>query len=51
MPQKTKARSATKRTKVKDLPKPKRKLNSNEMKKIKGGTITNRKAGEKPLEF
>ena len=51
MPQKLKARAATKRTKVKDLPKAKGKLTSNEMKKIKGGTITVRKAGEKRVEF
>ncbi|HEY6121408.1 MAG TPA: hypothetical protein VIV66_15725 [Pyrinomonadaceae bacterium] len=51
MPQKAKARAATKRTKVKALPKPKRKLSSNEMKKVKGGLITVRKAGEKPVEY
>jgi hypothetical protein len=51
VPQKPKARAATKRTKVRDLPKAKGKLTSNEMKKIKGGTLTVRKAGEKPVEY
>jgi hypothetical protein len=49
VPQKPKAKAATKRTKVKNLPKA-GKLTSNGMKKIKGGVLSLRKAGEKPVE-
>jgi hypothetical protein len=50
MPKAEKTKSATKRTKVKDLPKPKQELSGKSMKKIKGGIIAVRKAGEKPVE-
>jgi len=50
MPKATKTKS-TKRTKVKDLPKPKQELSGKSMKKVKGGIIAVRKAGEKPVEY
>jgi len=51
MATKAKAKSASKRTKVKSLPKSTKQLSGKSMKKIKGGLITVRKAGEKPVEY
>ena len=53
MAKNTKAAKTTKksRTKVKDLPKPKQELTGKSMKKVKGGIIAVRKAGEKPVEY
>lgn len=54
MATKSKSKTATKRTKVKDLPKSKKELSGKSMKKIKGGgaeSISVRKAGEKPVEY
>ena len=51
MKEKAKAKSSTKRTKVKDLPKSKQELSAKNMKKVKGGIIAVRKAGEKPVEY
>jgi hypothetical protein len=51
MPKSAKKTSARKRTTVKKLPKVKQQLTSKSMKKVKGGLITVRKAGEKPVEY
>ena len=51
VPQKPKAKTTTRRTKVKDLPKSKKQLAGKDLKKIKGGIIAVRKAGEKPVEY
>ena len=51
MPAKSKSKTASKRTKVKNLPKSPKELSGKSMKKIKGGLITVRKAGEKPVEY
>jgi hypothetical protein len=54
MATKSKAKSASKRTKVKSLPKSTKELSGKSMKKIKGGSDTQlsvRKAGEKPVEY
>jgi len=51
MPKATKKASARKRTSVKQLPRRKQELSGKSMKKVKGGLITVRKAGEKPLEY
>lgn len=50
MPAKSKSTTASKRTKVSNLPKSAKSLSGKSMKKIKGGLISGRKAGEKPLE-
>jgi len=50
VPQKAKAKT-TKRTKAKDLPKSTKQLTGKDLKKIKGGLIAVRKAGEKPVEY
>jgi len=51
MPKSTKKASARRRTSVKQLPRTKQALTSKSMKKVKGGLITVRKAGEKPVEY
>ena len=55
MATKSKAKPASKRTKVKSLPKSTKELSGKSMKKIKGGgsdpQVTVRKAGEKPVEY
>ena len=51
MPKTTKKSSARKRTTVKQLPKAKQQLTGKSMKKVKGGIIAIRKAGEKPIEL
>ena len=51
MPKSTKETPARKRTSVKQLPRAKQQLTSKSMKKVKGGLITVRKAGEKPVEY
>ena len=51
MAAKTKSKTASKRTKVKSLPKSPKQLSGKSMKKVKGGLITVRKAGEKPVEY
>jgi|GEM_PF-3620473 len=38
MAQRTKTKATTKRTKVKDLPKPKRELTGQDLKKVQGGS-------------
>jgi hypothetical protein len=43
--------SARRRTNVKQLPRTKQELSSKSMKKVKGGIIAIRKAGEKPVEY
>jgi hypothetical protein len=48
---KNKKSTARRRTSVKNLPRPKQELTAKNMKKIKGGLITVRKAGEKPVEY
>jgi len=47
---KTEKNPARKRTSTKNLPRPKKVLTGKIMTKIKGGLITVRKAGEKPVE-
>jgi len=47
---KTEKSPARKRTSTKNLPRPKQVLTEKTMTKIKGGLITVRKAGEKPVE-
>jgi hypothetical protein len=51
MPKSTKKAASRKRTSVKQLPKAKQQLTGKSMKKVKGGLITVRKAGEKPVEY
>ena len=51
MATKSKTKTASKRTKVSKLPKSSKKLSAKNMKKVKGGLITVRKAGEKPVEY
>jgi len=51
MAKSTKKASARKRTSVKQLPRGKQQLTSKSMKKVKGGIISVRKAGEKPVEY
>jgi hypothetical protein len=51
MPKSRKKASARKRTSVKQLPRAKQELTSKSMKKVKGGIISVRKAGEKPVEY
>ena len=50
MATKTKSKTASKRTKVSNLPKKSKSLSGKSMKKVKGGINFTRKAGEKPLE-
>ena len=51
MATKSKSKTASKRTKVSSLPKKSKALSGKSMKKVKGGLITVRKAGEKPVEY
>ena len=51
MATKSKSKTASKRTKVGNLPKKSKSLSGKSMKKVKGGLITVRKAGEKPVEY
>ncbi len=51
MPKSTKKSASRKRTSVKQLPKAKQHLTGKSMKKVKGGIIAIRKAGEKPVEY
>ena len=51
MATKSKTTGAAKRTKLKNLTQPKKELSSKSLKKIKGGLIAVRKAGEKPVEY
>ncbi len=50
MPKSTK-KTSRRRTSVKQLPRAKQTLSSKSMKKVKGGIIAVRKAGEKPVEY
>ena len=51
MATKSKSKTASKRTKVSNLPKKSKSLSGKSMKKVKGGIIAVlRKAGEKPIE-
>jgi hypothetical protein len=47
---KSKTKTASKRTKVGNLPKSSKSLSGKSMRKVKGGINFTRKAGEKPLE-